>query len=525
MVFQANKWGWKALAARMLLAPVLAGSLAAPAFAQSGAKSQPAAAASAGDPKEMLKQGRKALADGRFDEAMQMASAAAAGNTSGRWGLFGDSPDALVKDTVAARTKADKAAAEVLVKEAKALYSKSAKSDTDRIANLDVAAAKIDQAVTLSGRSDWLDDLNPFADKPESLKREIDAARAAYRRANPVARADARATTPLSSGVRQASATTAPNATKRQPKFELEQPIKGATDSNSAEKAKAVACLKEGRGLMASGKLAEARAKFTEAAKTGATFSLTEDNPDKCLQEVAEKGKLKVDGLVAEAQRSTTAKDHAKAEAALVSARELAGSLDLWTRGIDLELDAVKNLSGNKLVSADVPTLPGLPVPSDAPKAIDLPKPAAPLPDIPSLDLPKIAEEAKVAGPPKPAVDPKIEAGRKMLDQATAEMKRGELEMARKLAVEVHNGGFGLKDDAQKLMVAIDAEMKVAKASEATKSLDAAKQAMSAKQYEYADKLLSLIDSTVLPEDKKKQYDAMVEMAGKEVAKLKAPTG
>lgn len=546
-MFQAHKWGWKALAAKLLLAPVLAGSLATPAFAQTGAKGQPAAA-TASDPKETLKAGRKALAEGRYDDAMEAAKAAAAANPNGRWGLLGDTPDALVKDAMAARSKADKAAAAVMVKEAKELYAKAgaARADADKIGYLDAAAAKIDRAVTLNGASGWVDDLNPFADKPESLKREIDAARAKYRKANPVQTADARAAYPAAGDVRQAG-TAATKGGVRQAKFELE-PTKPAAPAASAEKAEAMALMKAGRGLMAEGKLADARAKFVAAAKCGGAFTLTEDNPDKCLQEVGEKGKQKVDGLVKEAEKCSAAKEYAKAEAALTSAKELAGSLDLWTRGIEIELDAVKKAGKTTQITADVPSLN---LGTDAPKAE--PAKTAPLPDIPPLDLPPIAsdppkpaEPVKLAPPAadkavpslpaptdskslkpveplKPAVDSKADAGKKLLDQATDELKRGDLDMARKLAVEVHNGEFGLKDDAQKLMVAIDAEMKVAKAKEAAASLEAATQAYGTRQYEFADKLLSLIDASALPADKQKLHAEMSKKVADEVAKLKAP--
>jgi type II secretory pathway component GspD/PulD (secretin) len=584
MVFQANKWGWKALAAKLLLAPVLAGSLATPAFAQTGAKGQPAAATASSDPKELLKRGRKALAEGRYDQAVELASSAAAGNASGRWGLFGDSPDSLVKDTQAARAKADKVAAGTLIKEAKALYARKATSEADRIANLDAAALKIDQAVTLNGSSDWLDDINPLADKPESVKREIDSARAAIRKNLPAMPADARAVAPIASGVRQVAGT-ATTAGVRQAKFELEQAAKAVVEPMTADKTRAVSAMKDGRGLMAEGKLAEARNKFVEAAKTGATFTLAEDNPDKCLQELAEKGKSKVDGLVNEAQKYTAAKDYPKAEAALQSAKEAASSLDLWSRGIDLELDSVKKLAGStQLTSADLPGLPTIGVPNDTAKAdstkadstkADAPKadkpstpplPSIPTPEMPKLEakkadsavpslpvvlddkpstdkptetieLPKIDDDKKTSDkkaepvdvtpmpPMTPITEPvkKADSGRKLLDQATTELKRGELELARKLAVEVHNGDYGLKDDAQKLMVVIDAELKVGKSKEAVNSLDAAKQAISAKQFEYADRLLSLIEKNALPEDKQKQYDVLVETAAKEVAKLKAP--
>ena len=81
MKSQANKWGWKALATRMLLAPVLmAGPFAVPASAQTGSKPSDAGKARAADtskgvttndPKDLLKQ---ALRDEAADAAEYAAT-------------------------------------------------------------------------------------------------------------------------------------------------------------------------------------------------------------------------------------------------------------------------------------------------------------------------------------------------------------------------------------------------------------------------------------------------------------------
>src|SRR5262245_63966774 len=111
MVFHGNKWGWRQIAARLLLAPVLASGLAVTVVAQAPPKSpsQPVAAkAKPADPKDLLKQGRKALEAGQFDKAQDLAHQADAANPSGRWGLFGDTPESLQNDIRDARAKADK---------------------------------------------------------------------------------------------------------------------------------------------------------------------------------------------------------------------------------------------------------------------------------------------------------------------------------------------------------------------------------------------------------------------------------
>src|SRR6478672_9959319 len=93
MVFHGNRWGWRTLAARLLLAPVLAAGVAAPAVAQQGKPAASQQTARAADPTAMLKQGREALKAGQLDRAQELAVQADAANPSGRWGLFDDTPE------------------------------------------------------------------------------------------------------------------------------------------------------------------------------------------------------------------------------------------------------------------------------------------------------------------------------------------------------------------------------------------------------------------------------------------------
>jgi type II secretory pathway component GspD/PulD (secretin) len=531
MVHQAKTWGWKALSAKLLLAPVVAGTLALPVVAQTAKQQQaPAAQTLPSDPNEVLKIGRKLLATGDYDKAIEMAKSAAVANTSGRWGLFADTPDSLMKDAVAARTKADQVIAAGYMKEANELRAKSARTEAERLAVLDAAAEKIDKAILLGLAPDW----NPFAEKPEAVKREIDAARAKLRKSLPVQQASARAATPtVGSKVGQA-------------KFESESlPL----PSEGGAKTSATTLLKDGRGLMAEGKLVEARKKFVDAAKTGATFNLSEDNPDKALQDLLAKGKVSVDELTKQATAFTAEKNYAKAEAALKDAKATADSLGLWSRGIELELDNVVAKSKAKelplpaataQISADVPkVMPGVTTTDslnldsfDLPKAAEPVKPAAKpvesIPTLPMVDAPKAdktVELPKVPTTVKPVETlSKKDEGQKLLDEATKELKKGDLDAAQKLAIKVHNSKVGLEDEAQKLMVAIDAERGTAKTKEAVQTLEAANVAFGNKQYEYVATLLSHLDKSHLPKDKQDSYDALAKMSAGELAKIKAPT-
>ncbi|MCU0706220.1 MAG: hypothetical protein MUF18_19830, partial [Fimbriiglobus sp.] len=561
MVLQANKWGWKALAARMLLAPVLAGSLAAPAFAQQTA-TRPAAAAQqqSQDPTQLLKLGRQALSEGKFDAAAGYARQADTANPAGKWGLFADTPAALLKDADAARQKADKAMAAQLTKDARELFGKSAKTEADRLANLDAAAAKLDKAVALAGKGDLLDGINVFADKPDTLRKEVDAARAALRKGNPgLMTADVRGTAPSPAK----PATTA----VRQARFELEPATTKSTAGASPAKATAAEMVSAGRELLLAGKLVEARAKFLDAGKTGATFGFSEDSPEKGLQDTAAKGKAKADGLVAAAKGFAAKNEFAKAELALTDAKALVVALDLWAGEVDLELESLKKatvqaraeVSQASPADAPLPVLPAIdaPKPAVTPKGVELPKLDTPKAELPKLDLPKPVDVTvpgldlptepkaeKPALPPVPVVktEPKAEVklappaenptvaaakikeeeGRKLLSQAGDLLRKGEFEMATKLAVQVHNGEYGLKDDAQKLMVAVDTERKAARTKESVQAFAAATEAVAQKQYAYADRLLAQIDDATLPADKQAEAKKVRATVAQELAAAQA---
>ena len=576
MKSQANKWGWKALATRMLLAPVLmAGPFAVPASAQTGSKPSDAgkarsAEASKGvttnDPKELLKQGRKALADGRYDAAQDFARQADANNPQGRWGLLGDTPESLLKDCQSARAKADKVEAARLVKEAKDLFARPAKIESDRAAYLDQAAAKIDRACALCGPAGFIDELNPFTDRPESLKREIDSARGKIRRTVPATN-EARATY---AGAKPATGMPKPtfDGIVLPKALEVTPTVAAATPVSTVNgRTAAVKLMEEGRALLAQDLLLEAKAKFGEANKLNVPFAYNEENPDRCLQDAASKGKEKIESLCRIAQEFATRKDVAKAEVTYAAAHKLAVGFEMRTRGIDAEVALLKSGKGVELASAqlpdvpplslelvipdspkkveptlpDVPSLPVLPgeakieLPKlaspkveapkiDAPKLPDLGKPleVLELPTVGAPELPKLAkDEPKTVKPvePKPVANP----GRKLLDDAVTELKAGNVEMARNLAVKAHNAEGGVKKEAQELLREIDAAMHTAKKKEAIASFRAASDAFNAKQYESVEQLLKLIDPSMLSPEQAKSHEAMLRMSGAAIAKAKEP--
>ncbi len=581
---QANKWGWKALATRMLLTPVLmAGPFAVPVLAQTATKvpsepgkprltaGAPTKPVGTTDPKELLKLGRKALSDGRFDDAQDFARQADANNPQGRWGLLGDTPESLLKDCQSSRVKADKVEAEKLAKEAKDLYSRPAKNEADRAVYLDQAAAKIDRACTLAGPAGFIDELNPFAERPESLKREIDSARGKIRRSVP-APTDARAT--------YATTSTKPATGLPKPTFDvaIPKPLEVAPNVvvsrpvTTNNRPAAIKLMEEGRTLLGQDLILEAKAKFGDANKLNVPFAYNEENPDRGLQDVASKGKEKIDSLVRNGQEFAGRKEIAKAEASFEAALKLAVGLNMRPRDIELELAALKAPKTIVVASAQLPDSPPLGLDLSVPNSPKVPEKIEPftLPDAPSLpvipgeskieapklELPKLAaprietpklpeltKPVELAPPsslpelPKlPSVDvkkpaelkpvekkPAVNAGRKLIDDAVTELKSGQIETARKLAVQAHNGDFGVKAEAQELLREIDAEMYTAKKKEAAASFKAASESFNAKQYDSTRNVLELIDPALLTVEQAKSHEAMLRMTIAAIAKAKEP--
>jgi type II secretory pathway component GspD/PulD (secretin) len=106
-----------------------------------------------------------------------------------------------------------------------------------------------------------------------------------------------------------------------------------------------------------------------------------------------------------------------------------------------------------------------------------------------------------------------------MLEQAAFELKKGELDLASRLAVQAHN--LGLQDEASRLLTTIDAEKYRQKRATALKSLDAAAQAHAHKDYGQAVGVLTLIDPMLLPADKKARRDELLSLCNAELDKGK----
>ena len=551
-----NRWGWHAAATRLLLAPVAAATLATAAPGQAPARS---------DPKTLLKQSRDALKAGRFDQATELAKRADAVNGGTRWGLFDDTPESVEKDIASARAKAGRAEAERLAKAAKELYSRPTKTPGERVANLDQAFALADKAMALAGPADFFDDLFGGSDRPEKLKKDIDAARVAVRKANPgvlsaakPAPGEAQGMTVGQSVVTQAKASGAPAQMSRVtaagvviPPPDMPSLSQAMTDADREAHAKLVAA---GRELLKAGRFAEAKAVAAKA-QAMKVATTTGDNADALMRDVVAAGKDKVDKLVAEADKLAGTPDAPKADAMLAEAKGIAADMGFSARAIEVKAAKVKAAASDLMTAVTAPVTPNetasaggivAPVlPPDAKSAVappalaltvpEMPKPASdpaasnalPPTGLPPIglplppELPKAAEAPKAPETPAPETPGNVLTGTQLLGQARSSLKSGDLEMAKVLAVRSFNAPGVNKDEASALLREVDAEAYGRTRAEAQSTFANATRAFQSKQYDQAAATLRLIDPSALTAEQRAQLDQMRRTAADEVAKLR----
>ena len=498
MVFQVRKWGWKRLASKLLLIPVLTGGAATVAHAQFGSGSSlfggsssnsnmstPAAqtggtSVAETDPQAILKEGRKALAAGQFDKAQDLSRAAEAANKSGKWGLFDDTPNSLRKDIQAAHAKAQKNQASMMAREAKALLAKPAATDAERAANLDKAYQLAQNAERLHGSySAW-----EFEDRADKLVKEIQAARSHMQSIG------------TASSVTQANSTSPPSLSTSA------GAMSGRTATTDAKKAAALQLMAEAKKLDDQGLFGQAKAKLIEADRLQANFGPSEYSPTWALQELNKHGADAINRLIVESKAQMIKKDYSKAEAALTGATDVATSLGLYARPIEDTRALLRKESAGKFGTGTLTAQGSFGNDSSvAVKPLASNTPPSMLPGVGSL--PGNSLDSK----PLQTTGSGLTA-KQLLDQADIEFRNGEMETASRLAQQAHN--LGAQDEARRLLNSIDAERLRLKTISAGLSFEHAVTAAKSKDYNYALGVLVLIDPMLLtPEQKSKREELL----------------
>lgn len=462
------------------------------------------------DPRKVLKQGEDALKAGKIEDAQKFAQQAKS-VPNVKWGLFETTPDKLLDEVQKARTARDQAESTKMLANARKLYEQGKYDDAEKMA---YAAGRLHGAYGM-----W-----DFGDKPEKLVADIRTARDKSRKTKtppaPSAVTAVAAKKPttnakphLASGVQQASApapswptdvktadvkgpthgptvTTAagvtlpgaPNAVipvtgQAAPGMPMPAPAPAIVNGSplpvpapivtnmpaapviSPAKTHAMQLMAEGKSCQMAGKFTEARAKYQEAQKCGYEFSPTEDSPDRCMMELSSVVVKQIDSAMRESGPL--------AESKLTSARQMAFSFGLDTRPIDSQLAAIKGAMQQTAATAQ-----------------------------------KVANDA-------------VSVGQTILDRARLELRRGECEIARQLATEVHNGPYGLQTDAAQVMRSIDVEEHNQRVLAANRNYDAGMSAYRGKDYGQALAILQQVDATLLAPEKKTQIKDLMSNCAK----------
>ena len=532
---------------RLFLAPVLAAGLANPVLAQAVPSGSPPEAARQlpSEPKELIKLGRDALKAGQFDRAQDLARQADKMNPTGKWGLFDDTPESLTKDIRVARAKAEKTMAAQVTKDAKAAFARAMaqKAPVEKLIGLDQAYAMADRAVTLLGPTDFFDDVLG-GDRPDKLKKEIDAARIHLKKTTPAAEfartpVPPKPTSPIvKAGFAEKpkdtskailAAATAPKMTPPAAPspvvptatlpsssspvvpaapLPLSSPVVPAAPLPSSpvgasSKTAAMKLVVDGRTLLKQNKLAEAKVKATEAQKLGAAFAMTEDAPDALLKDVLADGKAQMDMLVRSAESMAAKKEYVRAEAALTIASQIAAGLSLPTASIDEQMAKLRTAKADVVVAAVPPMVPTVPT--------------VPGPIVPTIKEPTVPTVPPLATPVAGTTN-----GAKLLADAAGELRRGELETARKMAISAMNGDASVKADAASLLREIDAQSYERKRKDAANSFTAAVEYLNAKQYEQALNVAKLIDASLLGPDQATKLAKLTDDCAAGLMKIKS---
>ncbi len=527
-MFQAKTWSWKRVAANLLLVPILGGGAVAVVNGQLGKTGSPAAPAmpsvgpakaagpakpaapSSGDPKQLLKDGRKALAEGRFDAAQDLAMAAEANNPTGKWGLFDDTPAALRKDIAEAAAKANKGQSESLIKQARALAAKPG-SEAERAYNLDAALQLARKADQLHGPYSMWD----TGDRADKLVKELEASRSKLKVA---AAKPAAPTTPANTAVASAKP-----AAPAQPAVTPAGGTKAV--GGDAKRATALKLLGEGRALADQGNYVAAKAKFAEADAVGATFGPGEFTPGFALQDLNARGAAAMDKLVREGQALTAAKEYAKADAALTQAAQIAATLGLFPKPVAEAKAALAAATGGKSGA----TAPGVATLSPSPNGLapaggpEFLVPAGPNTAVAPAAPPGTQTVYNGPKPAAPTAPAGTATGRQLLDQAAYEFKKGEFETAQRLAIQAHN--LGAQQEAAALLNSIDAEKLEQKKRVAATSVANAKAAFDQKDYQRAMGVLVLVDAQLLPDDLRAKRSDMLSACKAELDKTGTGSG
>ncbi len=537
---------------------------------QTGPK--PAVKPTSKDPRVLLGMAKQSLEEGKLDKAHELATQANAHSAGVRWGLFDDTPDSIIKDVKKARGRLAQDQAEKLAGEARVLVEKKASSANDRVANLNAAEEKAKQAASMHGSYSMWD----FGDRPSRILADIRKARDIEKLGSKIVQAKAAELIEDENSPPPPRAKTPSNYGARKTPMDLDAPGPDNVRPSelAARKKQAIALMQEGKAFEVGRKYVEAKQKYTEAARLNARYESDEDSPESDLNRLRISVGRKISALVNEAHACIDLKDADGAHSNLDNAERLAKGMGMDTyaiaevRGLMTPPAPVIRTGTNATAPPATTAVENLPVirngsypPAEPPKIIlpargeedlidlidlippakksdnsDAIKPISPnrgkpvrpsdvLPSIPDVDT-----QAEATRPPMPKESPKpsvrvplpAEAakGQQMLDTARLELRKGDLETARRIAVELVNGAYNCKDEALALMQSIDTEEDKRKMDSARRAFDNGMEAFHAHSYAQALAIFNQIDGMMLTSTGRKKLGEMIAISAVEKKKM-----
>jgi type II secretory pathway component GspD/PulD (secretin) len=539
-----------------------------PAPTAAAATSRPTSA----DPKVLTVLAKQALDVGDLDKAQDLAMQAAPSASTVKWGLFEDTPASILKDVGKARGRRDKDVAERLMVEARQLIEKQTASRTERAANLTAAEEKARQAAGLHGQFSMWD----FGDRPADL---IADARKAREKEKLIAlKGEPQGDEPM-----PPSKGTAYGAKKPTAPMDDVPPPQPTRQADNTRKKAAIALMQEAHALEVGKHYVEAKKKYVEAAKLNVMFGRDEDTPETELARLNVAAQRRIQGCIDEAQSCMDRRDQSTARIHLDDAHALAMGMGLdasiimemkaslkpttptriAAKPVD-EKDLLKIKTGSHvsdepvpppvirngrrpmteepgLVSVggadDVPPIAPIPTAKAPPVAEEIKPIPTTRPTKPDIDLPPplptvpdTASQADLVKPPmadpeiKKPVKPAVDKGQELLRAARAELKKGETESARKIAIELLSGPYDCKDEARTLLSSIETNEASRKMADAHRAFAKAQESFVMGSYAQAVAIFKQIDPMLLTAADRKIMNDMLAAADVQEKKV-ASTG
>jgi len=435
---------------------------------QPAAEVTPAAASAPAESeaKAILREARDLFNAGNVEEAEQRAQVAqASGQTD--WGLFDDSPEKLITDIRKSQKRHQRDEAVRTLAEARRLFDKG------EIEESFMLAQRAEQMYGAAGLWDT-------GDRPAFLLAEISAAQARRGNQETQVAPAAHVASPESAG----PAIQTDNAPTFNPPVPPPVPQAPAQD---ATKQKAAQLLTEARQMQKEGRFVEARVKALDAQKLGASFIADEDQPERALLQLADAANKRIEQLLqtADDMAATAMNDATRfqtAETIILEARRLAVGFALDTQPIDAKMSFMHRSREHGKI--------------------------APISD---GGNPRVAPSAP--GQDQTTSPPAAQPGNDLLEKARLELKQGDLETARRLAVEVYNGPFNMTSQADAVLHSIDAEEFNRKIQTAHRTFEAGVNAFVNKNHDQAMSVLRTVDAGLLPPDKQAKLKELLATA------------